>query len=227
MIGNINSTAAAALFRCSPELDYRNSWYQELALVSKFWKERTQWVNISSNYFTPDINVTRERNTTAKGTVNFSKRFLEFQNFSLFLDSFLTLDLNSVVKTIQYRYIKAIRVINIDGGFEVERDPSAPKTVEGETITITCETFGINPPAVTVERNGMTIFDTDDVYISSINSNLRKTSYVTFLHATKEIEGNYTCVLGDGSMFPLYDFKLKPRVRSDLMHKFNITEGVR
>lgn len=124
LIANINSTAAAASFRCSSELDSRNSWYQEMALITKSSRnEGTNWVNISDNNFTPDINVTLERDKTAKGTVNFSKRFLMIQNSFLFLDSFLTIDLNSIVKTIQYRNTRDISLIKKDGEFVVERVP--------------------------------------------------------------------------------------------------------
>lgn len=99
--------------------------------------------------------------------------------------------------------------------------------MDGEITTIQCETFGRNPPPVRVERNGMAILDADDVFILSINTNLRTSSSVTFLHNTKEMEGNYTCVLGDEGkdMVPLYVFELKPRVSRDLMQKSILQNG--
>lgn len=96
-------------------------------------------------------------------------------------------------------------------------------------ITIGCGAFGRNPPALRVERNGMTVLDTDDVYISTLQDNIWTTFDVTYLHATEEMEGNYSCVIEDGSKkaLPLYDFQLKPKVRWDLMQNFNIAEDVR
>lgn len=87
--------------------------------------------------------------------------------------------------------------------------------------------FGRNPPPIRVERNGMAILDADDVFILSINTKLRTSSSVTFLHNTKEMEGNYTCVLGDEGkdMVPLYVFELKPRVPRDLMQKSILQNG--
>lgn len=75
----------------------------------------------------------------------------------------------------------------------------------------------------------MTILDTDDVYISSIKSPQWTAYDVSYLRATEEIEGNYSCVIADGSQktLPLFDFQLKPKIRWDLMQEFHTAEEVR
>lgn len=79
--------------------------------------------------------------------------------------------------------------------------------------------FGRNFSFIRVERNGMVILDVDDVFILSININLRISFFVIFFYNIKEMEGNYICVLGDEGkdMVLLYVFELKFRVLCDLM----------
>lgn len=169
--------------------------------------------------------MTYERNSTATGTVVFSKRALEKIGTFLFLDSHLTLNLNDVVTSITYRYTQDIspEKTNAFGFFEsfLNQEP-----LEGERVTISCDVIGRNPPPVRVERDGMPISDTDEVYITSSRSTLWSTFYVTYLHASKEIEGNYTCVADGESreVFPLFNFELKPKVIWDLMYGANVTD---
>lgn len=70
--------------------------------------------------------------------------------------------------------------------------------------------FGRNFFFIRVERNGMVILDVDDVFILSININLRISFFVIFFYNIKEMEGNYICVLGDEGkdMVLLYVFEL-------------------
>lgn len=74
----------------------------------------------------------------------------------------------------------------------------------------------------------MVILDVDDVFILSININLRISFFVIFFYNIKEIEGNYICVLGDEGkdMVLLYVFELKFRVLCDLMQKLILQNGM-
>uniref|UniRef100_K1PFB2 Uncharacterized protein n=1 Tax=Magallana gigas TaxID=29159 RepID=K1PFB2_MAGGI len=174
----------------------------------------------------PYVNVTYERNSTATGTVVFSNRVLEKFKTFLFLDSHLTLNVNDVVRSITYRFTQDISPEKTNDEFEFLESIPNQELLEGERVTISCEVLGRNPPPVRVERDGMTISDTGDVYITSSRSTSWSTSYVTYLHASKEIEGNYTCVADGKSreVFPLSNIELKPRVRWDLMYDANVTD---
>lgn len=234
LIANINSTSFASFFRCSPELDSGNSWYQEMAIMTKYMDQnegssKLSWTNISDNNSSIGTNITLERNTIATATVNFPEQYLELKNSFLFLQSSLFLGLDSIIKSIKYSQIKDISAIKKAGEYVVLSYIPPPEAVEGEMLSIGCYANGRNPPALKLERNGMTIIDTDDVYISSIKSPQWTTYEVTYLHATEEIEGNYSCVIEDGSQktLPLFDFQLKPKIRWDLMQEFNTAEEVR
>lgn len=145
------------------------------------------------------------------------------------MQSSLFLGLDSIIKSIKYSQIKDISAIKKAGECVVLSGIPPPEAVEGEMLSIGCYANGRNPPALKLERNGMTILDTDDVYISSIKSPQWTAYDVSYLHATEEIEGNYSCVIEDGSQktLPLFDFQLKPKIRWDLMQEFNTAEEVR
>ncbi|XP_065934003.1 uncharacterized protein [Magallana gigas] len=225
-IDDINSTSVAAYFRCLPELDSKDSWYQRMAIYAKYEEENEIIFKFLESEPNPYVNVTYERNSTATGTVVFSNRALEKFKTFLFLDSQLTLNLNDVVRSITYRYLQDISPEKTNDEFGFLESIPNQEPLEGERVTISCDVLGRNNPPVRVERDGMTISETGDVYITSSRSTLWTTSYVTYLHASKEIEGNYTCVADGKSreVFPLYNIELKPRVRWDLMYDANVTD---
>lgn len=116
LIANINSTSFASFFRCSPELDSGNSWYQEMAIMTKYMDQnegssKLSWTNISDNNSSIGTNITLERNTIATATVNFPEQYLELKNSFLFLQSSLFLGLDSIIKSIKYSQIKDISAI--------------------------------------------------------------------------------------------------------------------
>ncbi|XP_034338023.2 uncharacterized protein [Magallana gigas] len=228
-IDDINSTSVAVYFRCLPELDSRDSWYQRMAIYAEFEEKNEVHFKFLESEPNPYVNVTYERNSTATGTVVFSNRALEKFKTFLFLDNHLTLNLNDVVRFITYRFTQDISPEKTNDEFGFLESIPFQEPLEGEKVTIYCDALGRNPPPVRVERDGMPISDTSDVYIASSRSTLWSISYVTYLHASKEIEGNYTCVTDDKSreVFPLYSIELKPKVRWDLnnlMYAGNVTD---
>lgn len=69
------------------------------------------WTNISDNNSSIGTKITLEQNTIAIATVNFPEQYLELKNSFLFLESSLTLDLDSIIKSIKYFNIKDISAI--------------------------------------------------------------------------------------------------------------------
>lgn len=112
-IANINSTSFASFFRCSPKLDSANSWYQEMTIITQYHYEKDflSWTNISDNNSSIGTKITLEQNTIAIATVNFPEQYLELKNSFLFLESSLTLDMDSIIKSIKYFNIKDISAI--------------------------------------------------------------------------------------------------------------------
>ena len=222
------STSADAYYRCTPELDSNNYWYQDLGLYAKPDGEGVQYKYLQREY-NPEVNVTFERNSTANATVNFSNEFVEKTKTFLFLSNILTINTNHMIQSIIYNYLKDISPMKRDQDYGfIDYHPN-PEPLEGELFTIYCEAIGRNPPHVKVERNGMKIIVGEGVSIRSSRTNEVSISSVTFLHATKNVEGNYSCV-GEGEVrkvFPLHQIELKPKIRLDTQLIENVTDTVR
>lgn len=158
-VNQTTNTSASAFFRCSPELDTRDSWYQDIALIARSENEKVRFktLEIEPN---PFINVTYDRNTTANGTVIFSDEMLDKTKSFLFLSSILTVNVYDIVKYITHRYTQDISAIKTNGEFGyIDNTYLDPKLSEGKSVTISCEAIGRNPPSIRVERDGMTISD--------------------------------------------------------------------
>lgn len=226
-MSNINSTSFAAYFRCSPELDSRDSWYQTMAVFDRIQSDKVGYSTLERGP-NPYFNLTFERNTMAKGTVVFSDLILEMGKTFMFLESSLSLNLHDIVTSITYKYFQDISSIKTNEEFEFLNTFPDSEISEGKTVTIFCEALGRNPPPVRMKRNGMIISESDDVYIASRRTSLWSTFYVTFLNASKEIEGNYSCVAESESRtaYQSYRVELKPIVCWDLMFGFNVTDEV-
>lgn len=226
-MSNINSTSFAAYFRCFPELDSRDSWYQSMAVFDRIQTDKVGYSTLQGEP-NPYFNLTFERNTIAKGIVVFSDLILEMGKTFMFLDSFLTLNIDDTLNSITYAYLQDISSIKTEKEFEFLNTFPDSEISEGKTVTIFCEALGRSPPSVRMKRNGMTISESDGVYIASRRTNLWSTFYVTFLHASKEIEGNYSCVAESESRtaYQSYRVEVKPIVCWDLMIDFNVTDEV-
>lgn len=224
-MSNINSTSFAAYFRCFPELDSRDSWYQSMAVFDRIQTDKVGYSTLQGEP-NPYFNLTFERNTIAKGIVVFSDLILEMGKTFMFLDSFLTLNIDDTLNSITYAYLQDISSIKTEKEFEFLNTFPDSEISEGKTVTIFCEALGRSPPSVRMKRNGMTISESDGVYIASRRTNLWSTFYVTFLHASKEIEGNYSCVAESESRtaYQSYRVEVKPIVCWDLMIDFNVTD---
>lgn len=138
------------------------------------------------------------------------------------------MNIDDTLNSITYAYLQDISSIKTEKEFEFLNTFPDSEISEGKTVTIFCEALGRSPPSVRMKRNGMTISESDGVYIASRRTNLWSTFYVTFLHASKEIEGNYSCVAESESRtaYQSYRVEVKPIVCWDLMIDFNVTDEV-
>lgn len=113
-INKTNSTSASAFFRCSPELDPRGSWYQDISLIARSENEKVRFktLEIEPN---PYVNVTYDRNTTANGTTIFSNEILEKAKNFMFVSSILTVNVHDLVKSVTHRYTQDISATKTNG----------------------------------------------------------------------------------------------------------------
>ncbi|XP_061196763.1 uncharacterized protein LOC133205036 [Saccostrea echinata] len=206
-------------YRCNPELDPRNGWYMEVGMFASVKNEIIEYNQIEpiENKY---VNVTTERNSTAKATVVLSDETLERVGDFLFLQSSLTIPLDGLIKSILYRRVYDISITKTIKEFKFLEAFQQEPLLEGDMVPINCEAIGRNPPPIQVERNRIGINLSETIYIMKDNTNIWSISYVAFLHASKEIEGNYSCVAEmDGKKFispQNIEVKLKPRLRWDL-----------
>lgn len=229
-IHDVNSTYAGAYYRCTPDLDSRDFWFQDIGLYRKSEDGEVEYKHISGTQDSnPYLNVTFERNSTSSATLVFGKEFVDRTKTFLFLISLLTMETNTIVKSISYAYFKDISPVKNDDEYGFMDSHQKPEPLEGQLLTVYCEAIGRHPPPVKLERNGKAISEVDGVSIRHSRTNLSSFSYVTFHPVTKNAEGSYSCV-GDGNVkkvFPLFKIELKPRVHYGSQPVFNETDMVR
>ncbi|XP_055995969.1 uncharacterized protein LOC125671381 isoform X2 [Ostrea edulis] len=213
----LSDNSYEAIYRCKSELDSRDSWYMDVGLYRGSDSEgdiaEFKMLDTKKNQY---VNLTIERNTTATATVVFSDEVIEkFRDF-LFLFSSLTKLSGGVLTSTTYRIVHDISKTKTAGEFKFYAIFSNMDRLEGEKIPILCEAMGRNPPPIKVERNGEIITESDGVSAIQSTSRIWSTSYVTFLHASKQLEGNYTCVTenqGKRVVSPRYiQVEIKPRI---------------
>jgi hypothetical protein len=215
----LSNVSYEALFRCQPELDSRDSWYMDVGLYSSPDGDVAEFKMLDTDE-NPYVNLTIERNTTATATVVFSDYVIEkFRDF-LFLFSSLTLSSRGVLVSTTYRNVHDISKTKTPGVYKFYPLYSNLDRLEGEKIPVLCEVMGRNPPPIQVERNGEIIKASKDVSTIQTSSKIWSTSYVTFLHASKDLAGNYTCVIkseGKRVVSPRYiKVEIKPRIHWSL-----------
>ncbi|XP_061197348.1 uncharacterized protein LOC133205532 [Saccostrea echinata] len=206
-------------YRCNPELDPRNGWYMQVGMFASVRNELVEYNQIESKE-NKYVNVTTERNSTAKATVVLSDETLERVGDFLFLQSSLNIPMGSVISSILYRSFYDISITKTMNEFKFLEPFPQPPFLEGDMVPVNCEALGRNPPPIQVERNGAEISSSQTVYVFEDTTKFWSSSSVTFLHASKEIEGNYSCVIekdGEKLISPMHvEVKLKPRLRWDL-----------
>ncbi|XP_062571563.1 uncharacterized protein LOC134233595 isoform X1 [Saccostrea cucullata] len=207
------------VYRCNPELDPRNDWYMEVGMFTSFKSEMVEYKQIESSE-NKYVNLTTERNSTAKAKVVLSDETMERVGDFLFLQSSLTLPMDGLIKSILYRRVYDISKMKTIKKFKFLKAFEQEPLLEGEMVPINCEAIGRNPPPIQVKRDRKGINSSETIYNLKDNTNVWSISYVTLLRASKEIEGNYSCVVEmDGETFispQKIEVNLKPRLRWDL-----------
>ncbi|XP_062571537.1 uncharacterized protein LOC134233576 isoform X2 [Saccostrea cucullata] len=206
-------------YRCNPELDPRNDWYMEVGLFASFKTKMAEYKQLESRE-NKYVNVTYERNSTTEATVVLSDETLEKVGDFLFLQSSLTISSRSVIRFILHRSFYDISKTKTANNFKFLEQFPPPPYLEGDMVPVNCEAIGRYPPPIQVERNGAEISSSHNAYIFKNTTKIWSSSSVTFLRASKEIEGNYSCVIEkDGEILispQSVEVKLKPRLRWDL-----------
>ncbi|XP_062571565.1 uncharacterized protein LOC134233596 [Saccostrea cucullata] len=206
-------------YRCNPELDPRDDWYMDIGMVASVKNEIAEFkqLELKENKY---VNVTYERNSTTKATVVFSDEILERVGDFLFLQSSLSTPMSNVIKSVLQRNFYDISKTKTANEFKFFEQFPQPPYLEGDMVPVNCEALGRNPPPIQVERNGAEISSSQTAYVFKDTTKFWSTTAVTFLRASKEIEGNYSCVIEkDGKKFispENIEVKLKPRLRWDL-----------
>ncbi|XP_062571539.1 uncharacterized protein LOC134233579 [Saccostrea cucullata] len=206
-------------YRCNPELDPRNDWYLEVRLFASVKNEMAEYIYLESRE-TKYVNVTYLRNSTTEATVVLSDETLEKLGDFLFLESSLRIRMSIVIESIMYRSYYDISKTKSANNFKFLEQFPAPPYLEGDMVPLNCEALGRNPPPIQVEKNGAEIRSSQTAYIFKNTTQIWSSSFVTFLRASKEIEGNYSCVIekdGEKLISPeKIEVELKPRLRWDL-----------
>ncbi|XP_062571538.1 uncharacterized protein LOC134233578 [Saccostrea cucullata] len=206
-------------YRCNPELDPRNDWYMDVGMFASVKNEMVEYNQLESRE-NKYVNVTYERNSTTKATVVLSDEILEKIGDFLFLQSSLSFPMSSIIRSIMHRSFYDISKTNTANNFKFLEQFQPPPYLEGDMVPVNCEALGRYPPPIQVERNGAEISSSQTAYIFKNTTKFWSSSSITFLQASKEIEGNYSCVIQkDGEKFispQSVEVKLKPRMRWDL-----------
>ncbi|XP_055995935.1 uncharacterized protein LOC125671385 isoform X2 [Ostrea edulis] len=212
----ISESSVNATFHCIPELDRRGSWYMDVGVCGTFESDTSDVVEfkmLDDRRKSKFVNLTLERGTNAKAHVVISKDVVK-KNF-LFLFSSLTFISSGVVSRTSFRIFHDISKTKTEGEFKFLRPRPNLELLEGEPFTIACDAIGRNPPPITMHKDGGNIRKSDQ-----ITSPLWSSSYVTYRHASKELEGNYSCLIQNNDMqlafSPYTEVNLKPRIRWDL-----------
>ncbi|XP_062571562.1 uncharacterized protein LOC134233594 [Saccostrea cucullata] len=206
-------------YRCNPELDPRNGWYMDVGLFSSVQNEMVEY-----NHLEPKenryANVTYERNSTTEATVVLSDETLEKVGDFLFLQSSLSIPIGIVIRTILHESVYDISKTKTTNNFKFLEPTQPSPFLEGDMISLNCNALGRHPPPIQVERIGAEISSSQIAYLFKNTTKLWSSSSITFLHASKEIEGNYSCVIqkdGEKVISPQsVEVKLKPRLRWDM-----------
>jgi hypothetical protein len=219
----ISETSVNASFNCMPELDPRDSWSMMIGVYGTLESDTRNVFDFKMLHVDEKsefVNLTLERGTTATATVVGSKEIIEKMGDFLFLYSSLYLFSSGIIKEKSFGIVHDISRTHTNGEFKFSDFQRDVEVLEGEPFTVICDVLGRNPLPITVQKDGVTIQESDDVSITQLSSHLWSSSYVTFRHASKESKGKYSCVAdnnGKQLVSPRYsEVEINPRIRWDL-----------